>query len=103
MLAGESADAIRLASEALATAEKLGIDELRAHALHTIGSSRISCGDAAGITDLQQCAAIAVQANAAPEICMAQGSLGSSFWNLGQLTRARDLLEESGETASRFG
>jgi class 3 adenylate cyclase len=103
MLAGESADAIRLASEALATAEKLGIDELRAHTMHTIGASKISRGDAAGIMDLERSAAIAVQANAAPEICMAQGSLASSFSNLGQLTRAWGILEESEETASRFG
>ena len=103
MLAGESAEAIRLASEALATAEKLGIDELRAHAMHTLGASRISRGDAAGIMDLERSAAIAMQANAAPEICMAQGSLASSFWNLGQLTRAWRMLEESEETASRFG
>jgi len=53
MLSGESGEAIRLGHEALAMAEQLGLDELRAHALTTIGSARVDRGDAAGIDDLQ--------------------------------------------------
>ena len=46
MLADKNEDAIRIGEEALSMAERLGLDELRAHALDNIGTARTNLGDA---------------------------------------------------------
>jgi tetratricopeptide (TPR) repeat protein len=102
MLAGDKDDAIRLGREALHMAEELGIDELRAHALNNIGTSRIAKGDRGGLEDLEQSLAIAVAANS-PESVRAYGNLASSFVDLGEVDRAFALNEEGLRAAERFG
>src|SRR4029450_1122207 len=48
MIGGEPEEGLRIAREALAMAEALGLDELRAHALTTIGSAIGEAGDGWG-------------------------------------------------------
>jgi tetratricopeptide (TPR) repeat protein len=103
MLAGEDEEAIRLGREALAMADHLGIDELRAHALNNIGVSRMDPGDLGGLEDLEQSVAIAAGASAPAEICRAQNNLAAVLWAQGQLERANAILAEGMKTASRFG
>jgi class 3 adenylate cyclase/tetratricopeptide (TPR) repeat protein len=103
MLAGENPEAIRLGVEALGIAEQHDLNQLRAHALNTIGVSRVHSGDDAGIADLEQSIAIALEANAVEDTCRAQANLGSMFWEQGDLERAHELWMEAEKGASHFG
>ena len=49
MLGDRFDDAIQIGRQALEMASELGLDEVRAHALNNIGSSRANCGDVDGI------------------------------------------------------
>jgi ATP/maltotriose-dependent transcriptional regulator MalT len=103
-LAGEYPDAIRLGREALAMAEALGLDQLRALALHVLGLARVGSGDPAGIQDIEKSIAVARQANAPSEICRELGDLAAVIGGeQGQLERAYAISEEGAEVASRFG
>jgi predicted ATPase/class 3 adenylate cyclase len=102
-LAEEYAEATRLGREALAMAEQLELDDVRAAALINIGVSRCQSGDLAGIEDLEQAEAIAVQANAPAEICLAKINLASVWWMRGDLERASALAADAEAAAARFG
>ena len=84
MLAGRSEDAIRVGQEALAMAEELGLDELRAEALTNIGTSRLWTGDTRGFEDLEQSIAIADAINSV-QSARAYGNLASSLVDFGEL------------------
>ena len=103
MLASESAEAIRVGRQALALAEELGLDEVRAVALNNMGVSRVDRGDAGGIQDLEQSVTIADAANVPAESCRARGNLAALLWEHGDLERASQLWDDALEAASRFG
>jgi len=103
MLAGEEEEAIRLGREALAMAEELGLNDVRAAALNTLGCARVSLGDEQGLTDLAEAVRIAGEANVPYELCRAKGNLASQLWARGQLGRSLELWREAGEDAVRFG
>ena len=63
MLKGDNEQAIRVAQEALGLAEGLELDELRAHALTTIGSSKSRIELASGRAELEQALEIALAAD----------------------------------------
>ena len=102
MLAGDFDEAIRLGCEALAMAEELGLDDVRAATLTNLGSSRASRGDEAGLDDLAEAARVAEGVNAF-EFCRAKGNLAAQLWVRGELRRSVDLENETGEDAARFG
>jgi class 3 adenylate cyclase/tetratricopeptide (TPR) repeat protein len=102
MLADEHDRAIALGREALAMAEKLGLDEMRAHALNTIGVSRVQQGDDGGLADLEASREIA-RGVSAPEYTRASGNLASVLVSLGQLERAAELHEEALEIVKEVG
>jgi len=52
--AGDATEALRLATSALATAEKLGVPELQAYNLGTIGWAKGHLGDVGGLDDLER-------------------------------------------------
>ena len=54
MLASDDHEAIRLGLEALAMAEELGLDDVRAGALNNIGAARSSLGDPRGLEDMAE-------------------------------------------------
>ena len=93
-LAGESDEAIRQAREAIAMAEEIGNDALRAHALNNIGIARITLGDFGGLDDLEECVRIAVESNS-PESVRAYGNLGSVLLDLGQIERSFATTKEA--------
>jgi class 3 adenylate cyclase/tetratricopeptide (TPR) repeat protein len=101
-LAGENEDGIRFGREALAMAEELGIDALRSHALNNIGMARVALGDTAGVDDLEQSAAIAVDANSIESV-RAYGNLASVISDLGELERAWVMRGEALRLGERFG
>jgi class 3 adenylate cyclase/tetratricopeptide (TPR) repeat protein len=103
MAAGEISEAIRLGREALAVAEALGLNDVRARALNVIGISRLIGGDARGIIDLEQSLATAQAANAPVQICSALQNLSATYWQRGELARSSAIAEDWREAAARFG
>ena len=103
MMSGDSREALRLGREALAMAEQLGLDDIRALALMTIGNAKDNIGDMSCFEDYQHGLAVATQANAPVAICQLQMNLGAALHSHGQLERSAASLHAAGETASRFG
>jgi hypothetical protein len=101
MLAGERAEGLRLGSDALAMAEDLGLDELRAHALITIGTAKFFMGDEDGVRDLERALEIALAANS-PIAANALNNLGV-IASTNDLRREHALFEECRELAERMG
>jgi class 3 adenylate cyclase/tetratricopeptide (TPR) repeat protein len=102
MLAGESNRAIRVGREALAMAEELGLEELQAHALDNIGTSRLVEGDDGGFADFERSIEIADRINSV-ESARAYGNLASGLVDFGELERAWEMLGEARVRAERFG
>jgi class 3 adenylate cyclase/tetratricopeptide (TPR) repeat protein len=101
-LAGDAEEAIRIGREAVAMAETLELDDLRAHHLNTIGYVRVTAGDPDGIADLDESVAIARRINA-PELIRDYGNLSSVLLDLGQIARSSELIERAIVEAERFG
>lgn len=102
MLAEELDTGLRLGQEALAMAEALSLDELRAHALSTIGMAKARLDDPTGIRDLELSVEIALAANSPVAAAMAS-NLGVAYWEQGDTKRYRELVSESRRLAERFG
>jgi tetratricopeptide (TPR) repeat protein len=102
MLADEYEQAIGLGRQALALAEDLGRDDLRAHALNSIGVARISMGDVDGLGDVEASCDIARRIGG-PEFLRATGNLASVLLNQGQLRRATELHLEALQIAKDIG
>ena len=102
-LDGDYEEAIRVGGEALAAAEALGLDEVRANALTTRGFARVDLGDDAGIGDLEESRRLALDAGALREASRACNNLGVALYGGGELARAFGLLEEALALAERAG
>jgi tetratricopeptide (TPR) repeat protein len=101
-LAGEDQSARVLGADALAMAEALGLPELQAHALNTIGLAKSQAGDRSWIEDLEQSVEIAKAANSR-EAIRAVNNLASLLSGEGDLRRALPLWHEAMGLAERFG
>jgi class 3 adenylate cyclase/tetratricopeptide (TPR) repeat protein len=99
---GRDEDAIRVGRSALAMAEELGLEELCANALGTLGVARSESGDIAGVQDLERSLELAHRSNS-PETVRAYLNLGSISARLGDLPRAFALHAEGRRAAERFG
>jgi tetratricopeptide (TPR) repeat protein len=102
MATDRGAAAIELASEALQIAEELDLRELQLSVRATIGTARVSMGDASGVEDLEESIRIATEVGS-PEVVRAYLNLGSVYANLGDVRRARELHARGREAAERFG
>jgi class 3 adenylate cyclase len=102
MLAGRSAEAIRVGGEALAMAEELGLDELRAHALNNIAIAKANGGDLSGMGDLRESIDITLALNS-PEAYRGLNNLASVTCSLGDQRRGEELHREALDVAERFG
>ena len=102
MLRGDDQEAIRIGYEALAMAEELGLPELQAHALNNIGTTRANMGDSSGLEDLERAVEIAVAAGSS-EVARAANNLAISVLALGDLRRARRLMDDAISHAGRLG
>ena len=101
MLDGQLESGLRRAKEALSIAERLGSDELRIHALTTIGSAKEFLGDMSGRHDLEGAVEIGRAANSA----MVAGALNnlSVVVDTTDVRRVQDLQREALREAERFG
>ena len=102
MLASENAEAIRVGREALAMAEALQLDDLRAHTLNNIGVARFHAGDPGGIADLEESIAVAEVVDPL-EAMRGYGNLASTLAEAGDLKRHLELNEKALSAAERLG
>jgi class 3 adenylate cyclase len=103
MLASQAEEAIRVGREALAMAEQLGDNAMRASALNNVGVALVDIGDPAGLESLAQSVQVARTAGVIQEQLRALGNSAATTWELGDLRRARDLWQESLDVATRYG
>lgn len=98
----DNAGALRLGRSALAMAEELGLDELRAHALSTIGTAKSELGDSSAHEDMERALGIALEIDS-PIASTIVNNLGADAIQRGQLLRADELWNEALRLAERFG
>ena len=103
MLRGEFDATIGLCERALAIADDLDLDEIRAHLLNTQGVARVNHGDLAGLADLEASVEIAEGLNAAEAMIRGYKNLGSVLAELGELGRATEFERRGVDAAHRFG
>jgi class 3 adenylate cyclase len=102
VIASEYDEGMAGADAALRMAEQLGLDELRAHSLTTIGMAKNYVREWSGIEDMERALEIALQVDSA---------IASSILNnlavqaiiAGDLRRAEELYAEGVSVAERFG
>ena len=99
----DSAEALEIARDALALADSLGLDELRAHALNTIGLGRLGLDDFDGIDDLEESLHLALAHGTPFELTRIYNNLGWGYVYAGRLQAGRETFEAGLETARRFG
>ena len=102
MLAGQNSEALETAGEALALAETLSLDELRAHALTTIGSSKNRLELGAGYAEIEAALTLARDANS-PQAGNILNNLAVLVVWEGDFRRSDDLYQEAQAIAERFG
>jgi class 3 adenylate cyclase/tetratricopeptide (TPR) repeat protein len=95
--------AIVIGREAFALATSLGLGELRAHALNTIGLGRMSLDDSGGIEDLEQSLRLVLEQGTPFEITRVYNNLGWGYVYAGRMQQAVDAFEAQLETAQQFG
>jgi hypothetical protein len=103
MLASQYEDAIQLGREALAMATELGLGELRAAALNSIGGGQFSRGDMRGLEVTREAARVAREANAGFELSRATGNLASNLRSAGNLAEAAALWRQAAVDADKYG
>jgi class 3 adenylate cyclase/tetratricopeptide (TPR) repeat protein len=103
MLASDNGGAMAAGREALAIAEELDLDEVRASALNTMGSARLRQQDLQALDDLERSVEIAV-AIGSPEAARGYNNLAIAVHDvLGDLERSRTLRAEAVRIGARFG
>jgi class 3 adenylate cyclase len=102
MLAGDDAEATKIAQEALALSEALDLPELRAHTLTTIGTTKGTLVPGAGIAELEQAVEIALGANS-PTASPILNNLAVVTLFAGDSRRAGELWAEGLRVAERLG
>ena len=101
-IGGDPNQGLRLATEALAMAEALELDELHAHALTTIGLSKGYLGDPTGARDVERALELALAAHSPLAGTIANNVAVNAMFNL-DLQRAGGLFDEARGIAERFG
>ena len=102
MIGDKNEEAIRVGLEALDMADDLGLEEVRAHALDSIGLARVRIGDSQGLADLAASIAIAAAVNSLESV-RGYANLGSALVEAGELERAFRVYEDGRSAANRFG
>jgi tetratricopeptide (TPR) repeat protein len=101
-IAEENEEALAAGREALAMAESLGLEDVRAHALNNIGLAKAQLGDLSGLKDLERSIEIAVAARSL-DAARSSHNLGILVWVQGDFRRACRLVDEAVDLAERLG
>jgi class 3 adenylate cyclase len=102
LLAGDAPEGLELATQALRMAEALELADVRAHALATIGSSKVGLGDPSGVRDLEQALRVAIDANA-PFASVIANNLAVRAISMFDMRRADRAYAEVPVLAERYG
>jgi predicted ATPase/class 3 adenylate cyclase len=94
---------VAAAQTAAELAEGLGLDALRAQALITLGSARLSLGEVDGIEEIERGLAAGEALNSGEIIIRSYKNLGDAVQRTGELGRAANLHQRGLETAHRLG
>jgi len=103
MLRGRFEETLALCERAEAVADRLGLDEIRAHTLNTRGVARVNHGDLGGSADLDESIAISERLNSAEAMIRGYKNYGSTLVDLGDLSRAAELERRGVDVSRRFG
>jgi class 3 adenylate cyclase/tetratricopeptide (TPR) repeat protein len=101
-IAKESEKAHRLAETAYVMATELELDELRAHALTTIGLTKNDLDFGSGVADIERALEIAVAADS-PVSATILNNLGVHATFAGDFVRTDELYAESQRLSERYG
>ena len=102
MIGDEAERAIAVGQEAFEMAQELGLEDVKANVLITIGVARVMIGDLEGWADLERAIAIGEQFNS-PELVRGYNNLASTHAALGDLEQAFGLYARARRAAERFG
>ena len=103
MLADRLESARELGREALELAEELGFDDLRAHALNTIGAASADLSESGGFAELEESIALATRLNSIPDLLRGYNNLSALYILKGDLPRTHAASEKTLELAKHFG
>jgi class 3 adenylate cyclase len=102
MTADEAERSIAIGFEAFQMAQELGLKDVEAQVLSTIGVARVMIGDLGGRVDLERAIEIAEEINS-PEVIRGYNNLATTHAALGDLTQAFELYALARRAAERFG
>ncbi len=102
VIAEELEDGRRLAESALTMAEALELEELRAHALTTLGMAKNVVGDSSGTADMERALEIALEIDS-PIAGTIVNNLAVEALTVGDLDRGEELYAESTRLSERLG
>jgi class 3 adenylate cyclase/tetratricopeptide (TPR) repeat protein len=103
MLRGQYEETMALCEQALAVADRFGLEDIHCHVLNTQGVARVDHGDLGGVADVEKSVEIAERLNRAEAIIRGYKNLGSLMSGLGNMARAEELERRGLEAATRFG
>jgi class 3 adenylate cyclase/tetratricopeptide (TPR) repeat protein len=101
-IGGDPEEGLRLATEALEMAEALGVEELIAHSLATIGLAKVYLGDPTGEQDEVRALEIAIAVNSPVAGSIANNVAVQAVFSF-EWRRAGELYEEGLRIAERLG
>jgi hypothetical protein len=102
MLGGDTPSALVLGDEALAMAENLDLDELRADTLITIGTARGTSGDLDGVEQIKQGLELALADNSLTVALRAYHNLSATLYQV-DFRESAEYLAEARRVARRIG
>jgi class 3 adenylate cyclase/tetratricopeptide (TPR) repeat protein len=101
-IAGNNEEAVSAATEAIAIAERLALDDVRAYALASLGMARFRLGDPSWLSDFDQSIEIALGADT-DQAANVYANLGFTYVLAGDVRRDHALREKAARIAERFG
>jgi tetratricopeptide (TPR) repeat protein len=103
MVSSRSREAIRIGREALAIAEQVGAEDIRAQTLNSVGTARINLGDLGGFDDLRESIAVAEASTLPFHVSRGYVNLGVSHFYAGDVRQALEAHRRGFEIVSRYG
>ena len=102
MMGDEAQRAVEVGSHAFEMAEALGLDELRASALNTLGVARFMTGDLDGLHNLERAIEISREIRSF-QLTRALNNMASTLLALGEIERSHAFHTEALEVAKHVG
>jgi hypothetical protein len=103
MLAARNAEAIELGHAALTMAQELGLDELTADALITIGTARVPYGETDGIDDIERGIELSRAGGFGRAVVRGAVNAAAILWLLGDVRRSARYIQVAREAATEIG